>query len=741
MSKHDQREHGRVSRHLTKLTVHMIGNAHIDPVWMWPWPAGLDEALNTCRTFCDLLDTYPEFQVTRGEAWVYEQVRRLDPALFARIKAHVASGRWGVVNGWWVQPDVNLPTAASLVKQGLVGRAWFREHLGVDVTVGYQVDSFGHNANLPALLRRAGLTAYVFGRPERTRWPLPAELFTWRAPAGEAVTVQRLPLSYCARSVETIEKHLAEAIAQADRRVGHVMCFYGIGDHGGGPAREQIEWILAHRDYQPDVRLIFSHPEAFFRAVAASGVALPEYAGEMQFVEPGTYAVLHEFKQTMRRAEVLVARAEALQQRFPAAAPADAAASLDAAWKALLFNQFHDTLSGTSIAGAYEDARDEVGAARAAARRIMVDITRRQLPALPPAPEQRLLLFNTADRPFRGLVELEPWFGAEANTLPVALLGADGRPLPVQKMPGRAAEAKMFRYLAPLELAPFATTVLRVRHEALPPPPAALLCATPAGLRNNRVEVDLCDTGIAALRLDGRPILGGAGLRLTVQEDLTDTWGGGPDAPCFRGREKCVFRLVRPWDVLATGPLRAVCLAELAWERSRAYLQVQLDAGETCVRLELHLVYGGAYEIVKLPVSPAFVVTARRDGIPGADIARPLDGAEYPVQDFLHVAGDGLQLALVSPDVYSADVQPDGTLRPTLLRTPCYVHNANFPGGIPDPRVYPLSGQGSHEYRLSLLPGTADLAAAVADEAYRLTDPVWMAECTAGMRPRYHPGR
>lgn len=725
---------------MTPLTVHMIGNAHIDPVWMWPWPAGLDEALNTCRTFCDMLDAYPEFKVTRGEAWVYEQVRRLDPALFARIKSHVASGRWGVVNGWWVQPDVNLPTAAALVKQGRVGRAWFREHLGVDVTVGYQVDSFGHNANLPALLRRAGLTAYVFGRPERARWPLPAELFCWRAPTGESVMVQRIPLSYCARSVETIERHLDEAIAQADRRVGHVMCFYGIGDHGGGPAREQIEWIRAHEAYRPGVRLVFSHPEAFFHAVEASGAALPEYTGEMQFVEPGTYAVLHEFKQTMRRAEVLVARAEALSQRFPDAAPEGADASLEEAWKALLFNQFHDTLAGTSLACAYEDARDEVGGARAAARRIMVDITRRRMLALPSAPDQRLLLFNTGDRPFRGLVELEPWFGAEAHTLPVTLLGQDDRPLPVQKMPGRAAEEKMFRYLAPVELEPFATTVLRVRHEAPPPPPALPLAASPAALRNGRVEVELDATGIAAIRLDGRPVL--RGLRLVVQEDLTDTWGsGGPDSPRFRGREKGVFRLAHPWDVLAAGPLRAVCMAELAWERSRAYLQVHLDAGEACVRLDLRLVYGGAYEIVKLHAVPAFQVLSREDGIPGGCLGRPLDGAEYPVHDFLSVAGDGLRLALVSPDLFSADVQPDGTLRPTLLRTPCYVHNFNYPGGIPDPRVYSLSGQGSHEYRLSILPGAGDLSGGVADETYRLTDPVWMSECTAGMRPRYHPGK
>src|SRR3546814_17436631 len=94
----------------TDVTVHLIFNAHIDPVWLWPWQSGMDEALATCRSACDRLDHNKDLIFTRGEAWVYDVVERLDPDLFGRIMKHVATGRWEITGGWWIQPDCNLPS-------------------------------------------------------------------------------------------------------------------------------------------------------------------------------------------------------------------------------------------------------------------------------------------------------------------------------------------------------------------------------------------------------------------------------------------------------------------------------------------------------------------------------------------------------------------------------------------------------------------------------------------------------
>ncbi len=121
----------------------MIGNAHLDPVWLWRWPEGCAEAIGTCWAAIDLLETHPGFIFTRGEALVYRWIEELEPELFARIRRFVADGRWAIVNGWWIQPDCNLPDGEAFIRQALYGKHYFRERFGVDVTVGYNVGTRG----------------------------------------------------------------------------------------------------------------------------------------------------------------------------------------------------------------------------------------------------------------------------------------------------------------------------------------------------------------------------------------------------------------------------------------------------------------------------------------------------------------------------------------------------------------------------------------------------------------------
>ena len=130
------------------MIVHMVGNAHLDPVWLWPWQAGVDEALATCRSAADRCDEYPEFVFTRREAWVYGRIERLDPPLFARVRAMVARGQWHVTVGQFIQPDANLPTLAGWRRQVGRGQAYFRDRFGVAPDVAFNVDAFGHPATL-----------------------------------------------------------------------------------------------------------------------------------------------------------------------------------------------------------------------------------------------------------------------------------------------------------------------------------------------------------------------------------------------------------------------------------------------------------------------------------------------------------------------------------------------------------------------------------------------------------------
>lgn len=724
-----------------KLTVHMIANAHIDPVWMWTWPAGVDEAINTCRTACDLLDEYPELVITRGEAWIYEQIRILCPDLFERIRRFVQAGRWEAVTGWWVQADTNMAAAETLIKQGEIGRAWFRKHLGLDVTIGYEVDSFGHPATLPSMLRAAGIDKIAWGRPECPTTPLPAELFTWRAPDGQSVTAAHIPVSYCARSIEDLVQHIEGGIEAAFPGLGHALAFYGVGDHGGGPSRQQIEWIREHRCYRDGVELVFSTLGRFFAEVEANGLKLPVFEGELQWVSPGCYAGVHETKQQQRQAETLLTQAEKLIKQYPDLAPAGAAERLLQGWTHACFNSFHDILPGSSIEPAYHHTRDELGAAKHNAREILTHITRRRTFDLPPCPRQRVILHNVTDRPFKGIVETEPYLGHISYAIPVRYTTADGHEVPLQKTAGNAAERKMFRYLLPVEIPAFGRQVFEVHHdrpsEAQPARPATAPDAN--HVENEFLSVQTGPTGLASIRRkdSGAEILGKGGIRIASFVDTSDSWGHlVPDA--IFGTEPAGQFAAESWKVIEAGPLRAAVSGDLRLRHSRILWRIFLHAGDPAVHMRLRVYYQGQHEIVKMIVPPGFVPTARIDGVPAGRIARPMNRQEFPFQDHVTVHSDAASLSLVTRDAYAVDVQPDGTVRLTLLRSPNFGHNHNFPEPTPDEHVYPLMSQGEHVYDITLLPATRYAPETIDAAVHRLTGPVWMSENTVGMPPRHY---
>ncbi len=172
---------------------------------------------------------------TRGEAWAYEQIERVDPTLFDRIRKHVEAGRWSIVGGWWIQPDCNLPSDFAMRKQIELGKEYFTGRFGMFPRVAYNVDSFGHAAGLPALMREAGQDCYVMMRPQEHEMKLPARLFRWRGFEGGAEVVTfRIARAYTTWSAE-VRRHIEASLTELPEGIDHTMCFLGVGDHGGGP--------------------------------------------------------------------------------------------------------------------------------------------------------------------------------------------------------------------------------------------------------------------------------------------------------------------------------------------------------------------------------------------------------------------------------------------------------------------------------------------------------------------------
>jgi alpha-mannosidase len=331
----------------------MIGNAHIDPVWLWTEPEGRAEVLASYRTAIGLIEDSPGYVFTSGGAVTYRWVAEDDPALLAAIQRAVARGQWALVNGWWLQPDCNIPDGESFARHALYGQRTLEAFFGRRATVGYNVDSFGHAGTLPQLLRLGGLTRYVFFRPGRHEKDLPDGPFWWEAPGGARVLACRPPLHYNSPEDADVAARIAAAAAEAPAGLPEVMCFYGVGNHGGGPTRRNVAAIAATQAESHPWRAVFDSPEGYFAAAEARGSDWPVVHERIAAPCPGLLHGPTRVKRVNRRAEP-PAGGGALGQPGGADPRADPRARLQAAWEPFV-STFHDILAGTSIRVAYDD--------------------------------------------------------------------------------------------------------------------------------------------------------------------------------------------------------------------------------------------------------------------------------------------------------------------------------------------------------------------------------------------------
>ena len=354
---------------MSSQTLHLIGNAHIDPVWLWPWSEGLAEVMATFRSALDRMDEFPEFTFTASSAAFYEWVEQVDPLLFAEIQRRVAQGRWRLAGGWWIEPDCNIPGGESFVRQALYGQRYFQSRFGQTARTGYCPDSFGHNGMLPQILKKSGLDFYVFMRPMPHEMALPGRVFWWQAPDGSRVLTCRLPIQYGTWS-EGIEEHLRRCAGEIQPPLDELPCFYGVGNHGGGPTIANLNELLRLRAEPGLPELVFSSLEAFFENVA--GKSLPVVTGDLQHHASGCYAAHSGIKRWVRESENALLGAEKLSALAFWQAGLPYPQDFECAWKGLLFNQFHDILAGTSLEMAYTAARSQLGESLSIAARARV---------------------------------------------------------------------------------------------------------------------------------------------------------------------------------------------------------------------------------------------------------------------------------------------------------------------------------------------------------------------------------
>lgn len=352
---------------LKRFTVRAIGNSHIDMAWLWPWTETVEVVRNTFQSVLDLMREYPDFKFTMSSARTYEWMQEKYPDMFEQIKQRVKEGRWEVIGGMWVEPDLNMPDGESLVRQILVGKRYFQKNFGADITIGWNPDSFGYNWQLPQIYKKSGIDYFVTSKllwaTDYTKFPY--RLFWWEAPDGSRLLTY-FPHEYANDfNPEQMTKDLslyAPLIYGTKLTDSPQMLYlYGIGDHGGGPTRTMLDQANRLRD--PNTvfpKIDFSTAKQFFADLNQElpNLKAPTWKDELYFeYHRGVYTSQADTKQRIRHDEELMLDAEKYASVASLFGRPYAQDQFELAWKNLLFDHFHDVMPGSGIAVNYLDAK------------------------------------------------------------------------------------------------------------------------------------------------------------------------------------------------------------------------------------------------------------------------------------------------------------------------------------------------------------------------------------------------
>jgi alpha-mannosidase len=697
-------------RDLSRYTVHMVGNAHIDPVWQWRWEEGRQEVFDTCRAALDRVKDTPGFVFSRSSAITYQWIEEYEPKLFAEIKRAIARGHWSIVNGWWEQPDCNIPGGESLVRHGLYGQRYFLSRFGIKARTGWNVDTFGHAGTLPQILLKQGMDRYCFFRPDPHEKELPGNLFWWESPDGSRVLAARMPGHYGTWSNE-IEGRIYEAAEQTVKGLTDTMNFYGVGNHGGGPTLENIASIKKVDADPKGPHVIFSSADRFFDAIWDKAGKFPVVSEELQYHSRGCFTAVSAIKQHNRKAENMLLQAEKLASLAGhLVGLAYPAADFEHAWKRVLFNQFHDIMAGTSIRPACDDAVEHYEEAEGlAAKAVREAMTRVSGHVNCPGEGRAVVVYNTLSWQRQEVVEAE--FTWPSRDEQVKLVDEGGKDVAFQvlhtNISGRGTTIRV-AFLADLPACGY--RAYRLAH-GVAAAQSVPFQVGPEFLESDlfRLEFDPRSGYLTRLadKRSGTEMLSAPANVPLVMHDPSDTWSHG--VPSFR-EEIGRFEGEAGIQVVEVGPVRARVLAVMEFGESTLVQDIRLYRGVPRIDVVLTVDYHGEHEFLKLSF-PTTVseATATYESAYGFAV-REANGTEEPAQKWADVSGvlpGGAAggLAVLNDGRYGYDIA-EGELRLSVLRTPIYCFHE--PEVQDDRKRYEFTDQGMQSFTYALAPHAGD---------------------------------
>jgi Alpha-mannosidase len=682
-----------------KQKLHLIGNAHLDPVWLWRWQQGYAEVKATFRSALDRMKEFPEFIFTCACAAYYQWVEENNPEMFEEIKERVREGRWVITGGWWIQPDCNIPSGESFVRHGLYSQRYFKEKFGLTASVGYNVDSFGHNGTLPQILKKSGMDYYIFMRPGDHEKNLPGNLFWWESNDGSRVLTFKIPYSYGNWGFDDDQEPVVTKILKTDKfaeELGYdLMSFYGVGNHGGGPTIENIKTIKKLQTELPDDHYIFSSPNRYFFEISEQKLELPVVKDDLQHHASGCYSAHSKTKKNNRRAEHRLVNAE----KFAAAAQhllglQYPRLELEKAWKKVLFNQFHDIMGGCSIREAYDDAEEFHGQALTIGSEVLNSSVQKLSWAIDTMGENDFYLSKDKDwklweKEGRGtpFVVFNPLSWDVCSPVQVekevrGITDENGYPVELQKV--RASQTNLEDKWDSLFMSKLPAMGYRVywlyRKKSFEVKNEDELTVSNNGIMENSyliIELD-CHSGYIKRmydKINKIEVLSSNGAVPVVHDEYkSDTWAHG----IFEFRNEIAKFSDAVVQVLEKGPLRARLRVTSRYNMSVLQQDFILYSGRKELEVWVKLDWREKHKLLKLSFPVRVDKPKAVYEIPYGFITRPVNGEEETSQQWLDVSGylpedsnKAYGLALLNDSKYSFDVTGND-MGMTVVRSPIY---------------------------------------------------------------------
>ena len=713
--------------------LYLVCNAHLDPVWLWEWEEGAAEALSTFRTAVELCEEFEEFIFCHNESLLYKWVETFDPELFTKIQELVRKGRWHILGGWYLQPDCNMPSGESFVRQIQIGKKYFFEKFGSNPETAINFDPFGHTRGLVQILRKSGYSSYVFCRPDDKELELPEDDFIWVGYDGSKILAHRASFHYNSQRGLAAKK-VSDWMEENQKRPTGLL-LWGIGNHGGGASREDLKDLRRLADGTKDRIIQHATPEAYFEELEPDSHLCPEWDKGLNPWAVGCYTSMALVKQKHRLLENSYFKTEKMATHAAAegviAYPQE---ELRAALEDLLFCQFHDILPGSSIAEVEEDVLQKIGHGLEILSGINLRVFFRLLGGQARAREGEFPVFVYNPHPFpvaETLVcefqPLEPNKDPEAFWIP-ELEDEAGKEIPLQleQESSNISVDQRKRIVFCADLKPCQMNRFNCRLKT-GPPPASPDTALDSGLvfKTEHLEVSINpETGLVEeYAVNGENFLKRESFQLLVCFDNSDPWG--MLVRSFRDMEG-VFSLLDsersarfsgvsaeelpPVRIVEDGAVRTVVEAVFGYNSSYACVTYILSKKRAGIEVVVRVLWNEKDRMLKLAIPTPFTLGTCRGQVAYGVEEFERDKEELVAQKWVAaVSEDGARaLTVINSGTYGFDFF-EGELRLSLLRSPAY---AGHPVGdnpiVPQNRFRPRMDLGERVFRFWIDGGPAN---------------------------------